>query len=503
MIIDSHVHFPFSMSLPESEWGAYLVDRAARNGINALIVSDVFIRGAADAGAYPASAALRRANAYAADQSKRNPGRLYFLAYLNPQNPDWQSELEQCIADGAVGVKLWIALKDARGSLDNTEAVLRKAAEKKLPVLIHVFARAEANSPGEIDIAEFVELSQKVPECTLIGGHSGANFRESLGMFKRASDNTFWDISGTNPDPSMALQIVREAGAEKVLYGSDGPGRSFMAQLHKVTLAPLSEREKSLILFENALKIYNLPGLFSGTLPELTPEVSPFSCSEDHFIFCGRWPFFEKEAVSAAALDEKCLQLSIAKAFTVSFDSMFRIDLLSANREFRKECAALKCLHPLAVVDPEAKNIDALLEDAAQGHNAGVWYSPALLGQSPDSPQALKMYRKCAALQLPVYLNCRLGEDRFKHRSLKLCNVEFKDLAGFFQNAPLHDYIIQGVAPGAAIPRQDCRFTIEKLSDTERGLADYLEAGGDKTRLVRGSEYPFRELEQSFRAAFI
>ena len=83
MIIDSHVHFPFSLPLPEEEWGAFLVERAERSGINALIVSDVFIRGSKDAGSYPTSAACRRANAYAADQARRNPGRLYFLAYLN------------------------------------------------------------------------------------------------------------------------------------------------------------------------------------------------------------------------------------------------------------------------------------------------------------------------------------------------------------------------------------------------------------------------------------
>ena len=44
MIIDSHVHFPFSLPIPEDEWGSYLVKRAAASGINALIVSDVFIR---------------------------------------------------------------------------------------------------------------------------------------------------------------------------------------------------------------------------------------------------------------------------------------------------------------------------------------------------------------------------------------------------------------------------------------------------------------------------
>ncbi|MBQ9755852.1 MAG: hypothetical protein IJV93_14010, partial [Lentisphaeria bacterium] len=108
MIIDSHVHFPFSLPIPEEDWGRFLVERAALSGISAVIVSDVFIRGRQDAGSYPSSAALRFANSYAAEQARKNPGRLYFLAYLNPQNPDWEEELEKSVTDGAVGVKLWV-----------------------------------------------------------------------------------------------------------------------------------------------------------------------------------------------------------------------------------------------------------------------------------------------------------------------------------------------------------------------------------------------------------
>lgn len=503
MIIDSHVHFPFSMPLPESQWGAWLVERAARNGINALIVSDVFIRGAQDAGPFPSSAAIRRANAYAAEQSHLNPGRLYFLAYLNPQNPDWPEELERAVSDGAVGIKLWVSLKDAEGGLDNTSAVLRRAAEKKLPVLIHVFATAEPNSPGEINIAEFVKLSRQVPECVLIGGHSGANFRESTGMFQLASANTYWDISGTNPDCSMVPEIVKEAGADRVLFGSDGPGRSLRAQLHKVTLSPLSDREKELMLSENLLKIYTLPGLYTGPLPEFAPEVPFMELKEDHFVFCGRWPFFEKKEITPAELEKKFEECNIEKGFTVDLNSIFRIDLLNANREFRAACAGLKRLSPLAVIDPEAKNVEVLLADAAANGSSGVWFSPALLGEAPDSPRALKMYQRCAELNLPVYLNCRLGEDRFRHRSLVLHNVDFSNLAGFFEKAPQHNYIIQGLAPRVDIPRNDCRFTFEKLTDTERGIANFLDAGGSFSNLARGSEYPFREMEQTLLAAFV
>ena len=501
MIIDSHVHFPFSLPIPEEDWGAFLVQKAAESGICAQIVSDVFIRGRKDAGSYPSSEALRFANAYAAEQSRKNKGRLYFLAYLNPQNPDWEEELEKSVADGAVGIKLWVALKDSEGSLENSVKVLKKAALCKLPVLIHVFARAEANSPGEVDIAEFVELSQRVPECLLIGGHSGANFRESTGMFARASENTYWDISGTNPDCSMVAEIVKEIGAEKVLYGSDGPGRSFSAQIHKVTLAPLSEEEKELILWKNLLKVYDLPDL-CRELPPVGPRMEEVvDCSEDHFCFCGRWPFFEKGEVTPEELEGKLEEKGIEKAYTVSFSTMFRIDLLNANREFRQACADFKRIRPLAVVDPEARNISALLEDAAAANAPGVWYSPALLGQAPDSPKALKLYAECAKRHLPVYINCRLGEDRFRHRSLVLRNVEFKDLAGFFAAAPEHDYIIQGTAPAPAIPRSDCRFTFEKLTDTEGGIENFLSAGGKKEALVRGSEFPFRELDQTRLAA--
>jgi uncharacterized protein len=51
---------------------------------------------------------------------------------------------------------------------------------------------------------------------------------------------------------------VRELGAERVLYGSDAPGRSFASQLGKVYGANVDESAKKLILGEN-LKRLMLP----------------------------------------------------------------------------------------------------------------------------------------------------------------------------------------------------------------------------------------------------
>ena len=48
---------------------------------------------------------------------------------------------------------------------------------------------------------------------------------------------------------------MRELGAERVLYGSDAPGRSFASQLAKVDGADIPDDAKRLILGENLKRL--------------------------------------------------------------------------------------------------------------------------------------------------------------------------------------------------------------------------------------------------------
>lgn len=89
-------------------------------GIGACVVSHLFGESMGDNIHFPSSAGIRRANLFAASQCRLNPGRLFFTGYVNPQNPDWLTEMERCAADGVCGIKLWVSLKDEQGSLANT-----------------------------------------------------------------------------------------------------------------------------------------------------------------------------------------------------------------------------------------------------------------------------------------------------------------------------------------------------------------------------------------------
>ena len=65
--------------------------------------------------------------------------------------------------------------------------------------------------------------------------------------------NVYADLAGSNPVAGYIEMAVRELGAERVLYGSDVPGRSFGSQLAKVIGAEISDDAKKLILGGNLI----------------------------------------------------------------------------------------------------------------------------------------------------------------------------------------------------------------------------------------------------------
>jgi predicted TIM-barrel fold metal-dependent hydrolase len=59
------------------------------------------------------------------------------------------------------------------------------------------------------------------------------------------------ETAGSDPTTGFVEMAVRELGAERVVYSSDVPGRSFGSQLAKVMGADVPEPAKRLILSGN------------------------------------------------------------------------------------------------------------------------------------------------------------------------------------------------------------------------------------------------------------
>lgn len=246
-IWDGHCHLGGVDGTPQ-ERALKLLEFADRLGIERLVVS-MGIRWTPD----PTPADLRKQNDELLRAIEAAKGRILGFVLLNPRHREASlAELDRCVRDGPmVGAKLWIAMKCNEPAVD---PLVRRAVELKAPIFQHTYFRAPRNLPNESSPADLAELAARHPDAWLVCGHTGNDWERGVRAI-RAAENVFADISGCDPTAGMVELAVGELGVRRVLYGSDGGGRSFASQLGKVVGADLPEDVKQSVLRENLRRL--------------------------------------------------------------------------------------------------------------------------------------------------------------------------------------------------------------------------------------------------------
>jgi predicted TIM-barrel fold metal-dependent hydrolase len=201
----------------------------------------------------PSPEELRRQNDQVLAAIQALPERVLGFVYLSPKHVAFSlQEFDRCVRDGPmVGVKLWVARHCNEPELD---PIVERASALNAPVLQHTYLKATGNLPGESTPAELAELAQRHPNARLICGHSGAEWETGIRSIRRAA-NVSIDICGFDPTSGVVETAVREIGVDRILFGSDAPGRSFASQLAKVTGAQISDSSREQILGGNLRRL--------------------------------------------------------------------------------------------------------------------------------------------------------------------------------------------------------------------------------------------------------
>lgn len=171
------------------------------------------------------------------------------FVYLNPKYVDESlQELNRCVADGPmVGVKLWVAM---RADAANLDPILQRATELNAVVFQHTWIKVSGNLVGESTPMELAVLADRHPQARLICGHAGGDWEIGIRAI-RSSEHVAIDLGGGEPMAGFTEMAVRELGPERIIYGSDVPGRGYGTQLAKVYGAQLSTEQRQLILAGN------------------------------------------------------------------------------------------------------------------------------------------------------------------------------------------------------------------------------------------------------------
>jgi predicted TIM-barrel fold metal-dependent hydrolase len=179
--------------------------------------------------------------------------RAFGFVYVNPKHVEASlAEIDRCVRDGPmVGIKLWVARRADAPELD---PIVKRATELKAVVFQHTWIKVTGNLPGESTPMELATLAARHPGAALICGHTGGDWEQGVRAV-RAHRNVSADLAGGDPVAGITEIAVRELGAERVIYGSDVPGRSFASQLAKVLGANVPDEAKELILSGNLKRL--------------------------------------------------------------------------------------------------------------------------------------------------------------------------------------------------------------------------------------------------------
>lgn len=191
-----------------------------------------------------------RALEYILDCASRYPDRLLPFVRLNPNYAQELPELlERAIRLGIRGVKLHPTTTLAHPAADNTVALLRLCGAAGLPALFHC-GDDPYTTPQAIAMA-----AEAAPDCAIVLAHMGGYFhtRDAIEA-ARQHPNIYLETSAM-PYPWLIAEAVAQLGAQRVLFGSDGPGCNPRLELAKVTGLGLTAAELGLITGGNATRL--------------------------------------------------------------------------------------------------------------------------------------------------------------------------------------------------------------------------------------------------------
>lgn len=187
---------------------------------------------------------------YIVEAAGQYPDRLIPFVRLNPNYP---AELPDIVARalelGVRGIKTHPTTTIAHPAGDATLTMLRLAGEAGLPVLFHC-GDDPYTTPQALGVA-----AAAVPECTIVLAHMGGYFHVADAIeTARRHPNIVLETSAM-PYPELIRQAIEVVGADRVVFGSDGPGCNPRLELQKVLGLGLPLEIERAVLAGNAERL--------------------------------------------------------------------------------------------------------------------------------------------------------------------------------------------------------------------------------------------------------
>lgn len=193
------------------------------------------------------------ANGPALEAARRYPERLRAYLGINPHYPDIiAAELARFdrLRRYFVGLKFLADYHATPITADAFRPALEFAQERGLPVLLHTWSGSSCDGPAQVR-----EVAPRYPRIRFLLGHSFNNDWNSAVAVARECPNTFLELTSIPGRRGVVEQLVRGAGSDRILFGTDLPWFEEHQGIGSLLSAEISEDDIHNILHRNAERL--------------------------------------------------------------------------------------------------------------------------------------------------------------------------------------------------------------------------------------------------------
>ena len=184
------------------------------------------------------------------------PDRLIGFAYVSPMFAETMvAELERAIDTlGFSAIKIYPPYVPWPMDEPIWDPIYQFADDRGLALISHT--GSEATCYPEL----VARIAGRFPNDNFVIGHAGnaEPYRTQAIEAARQHANVYLETCSTYREPGVVERLVNEAGADRVLFGSDVPLMDPRSQLGKIITADIPDDAKRLILGENAKRLLKL-----------------------------------------------------------------------------------------------------------------------------------------------------------------------------------------------------------------------------------------------------
>ncbi len=196
-------------------------------------------------------------NSFIIEECRKHPEFIGFGTLHADYEGDFDKEVQRIIDGGLRGIKLHTDFQKFNIDDDNALNIYR-AIEGKIPVLFHMGdKRYEYSAPERL-----ARVMEMFPNLTVFAAHLGgynAWDRAEKALYGKFQ-NIYYDCSSSlfALTPERAVELIREAGVDRVFFGTDFPMWSMESELIRFKALPLTEDERKAIFSGNFKRFFGI-----------------------------------------------------------------------------------------------------------------------------------------------------------------------------------------------------------------------------------------------------